>query len=87
MKPEKEVTEWVPRYLGDSIDDHISQLKIEYAAFKRREKQVYQSAVKYCDMMSKRQIKLTDKSIMKHDRALLIVRKYRRKYLIEWYNR
>lgn len=76
--------EYIPAYLDDSLDGRLSQARIEYLREKRNSKTKYREAVKFHDLMVQKKLRLSDKNLDKHDRMILLIRTYRRKFYLEW---
>ena len=78
------MTDHKPRHLCKTEDDRISQLKIELAAKRRSDKKAYLEAEELHEKMMRRELPLSDINIAKHDRAIMIIRKYRRDHYLQW---
>ena len=62
----------------ETIDEQISRLKIELAQKLRTKRQAYEKALKFHEDMGSGKLPKTDKNFIIHDRALVIIRKYKR---------
>lgn len=78
------MTEYIPAFLDDSLDGRISQARIEYLRSRRQSKLKYRSALNFHNKMLNKQLKPSDKNIMKWDRAIIMIRAYRRNHYLEW---
>lgn len=58
------------------IDEEITKLKTQYAHSKKQEEHIYNKACEFHKKMIRKNLPATNKNIIIHDRAIMVIRKY-----------
>ena len=65
-----------------NIDEEITRLKTELAHSKRKEEHIYTKASEFHEKMIRKKLPSTNKNIIIHDRAMIVIRRYLKKNLV-----
>ena len=64
------------------IDEEITRLKTQYSHAKKKENHVYDKALEFHEKMIRKKLPPTEKNIIIHDRAMVVIRRWQRSNLV-----